>query len=112
MAATLVVATTIGVVVDDTIHLAYRYIDGLTELDLEPSGAAGYSVHKAGLAILITSVVLVAGLLVLVFSEFRMNSTFGICASLIIALALLYNMVVSPKLLKMVSGVRTPTSGS
>jgi predicted RND superfamily exporter protein len=112
MAATLVVATTIGVVVDDTIHLAYRYIDGLTELDLEPSGAAGYSIHKAGLAILITSVVLVAGLLVLVFSEFRMNSTFGICASLIIVLALLYNMIVSPRLLKMVSGVKASASGS
>lgn len=99
MAATLVVATTIGVVIDDTIHLTYRYIDGLRNLDLTPWGATAYSIHKAGTAIFITSVVLVAGLLVLIVSDFRMNSTFGVCASLVVALALGYNLVLAPRLL-------------
>jgi predicted RND superfamily exporter protein len=99
MAATLVIATTIGVVIDDTIHLTYRYVDSLRHLDLTPWGATAYSVHKTGTAIFVTSVVLVAGLLVLVLSDFRMNSTFGVCSSLIIALALVYNLTVAPRLL-------------
>lgn len=99
MAATLVVAITIGVVIDDTIHLTYRYVDSLRNLDLTPWGATAYSVHKTGTAILVTSIVLVAGLLVLVLSDFRMNSVFGVCSSLIILLALLYNLTLAPRLL-------------
>lgn len=99
MAATLVVAITIGVVIDDTIHLTYRYVDSLRNLDLTPWGATAYSIHKTGTAIVVTSVVLAVGLLVLVVSDFRMNSTFGVCSALIVALALLYNLSVAPKFL-------------
>lgn len=103
MAATLVVAITIGVVIDDTIHLTYRYVDGFRNLDLTRWGATAYSVHKAGTAILITSLVLAGGLLVLTVSDFRMNSTFGLCASLVIGLALVYNLVIAPRLLSRIS---------
>lgn len=99
MAATLVVAITIGVVIDDTIHLTYRYVDSLRNLDLTPWGATAYSIHKTGTAIVVTSVVLTVGLLVLVFSDFRMNSTFGVCSALIVALALLYNISIAPRFL-------------
>jgi predicted RND superfamily exporter protein len=99
MAAALVVATTIGVVIDDTIHLTYRYVDSIRNQDLTPWGAIAYSVHKTGTAIFITSIVLAIGLLTLVVSDFRMNSTFGICSSLIIALALVYNLTIAPRLL-------------
>lgn len=100
IAATLVVAITIGVVIDDTIHLTYRYLDSYRNLDLTSWGAVAYSVHKTGTAIVVTSVILVAGLLVLLGSEFRMNSTFGLCSSLIIALALVYNLTIAPYALR------------
>lgn len=100
MAATLVVATTIGVVVDDTIHLTYRYVDSSRTLDLTRWGAIAYSVHKTGTAISVTSIAIIAGLLVLIGSEFQMNSTFGICSSMVIALALVYNLTIAPILLK------------
>jgi uncharacterized protein len=103
MAAVLVVATTIGVVIDDTIHLMYRYFDGRRSHELTGWGAAAYSVHKAGTAILINSAVLAAGLLVLSTSEFRMNSAFGFCSSLVIVLALAYSLTIAPKLL---AGIR------
>jgi uncharacterized protein len=99
MAATLVIAITLGVVVDDTIHLTYRYVDSTKNLDLTPWGAIAYSVHKTGTAIVVTSVAIVAGLLVLLGSEFRMNSMFGICSSMVITLALLYNLTLAPALL-------------
>lgn len=100
IAAVLVVAITIGVVIDDTIHLTYRYVDSYRNLDLTPWGATAYSIHKTGTALVVTSLVLVGGLLVLLGSEFRMNSTFGACSSLVILLALLYNLTIAPHFLK------------
>jgi uncharacterized protein len=99
MAAVLVVATTIGVVIDDTIHLTYRYVDGVLNQELTSWGATAYAVHKSGTAILVNSLVLAGGLLTLAASEFRMNSAFGFCASLVIVLALAYSMTIAPWLL-------------
>jgi uncharacterized protein len=103
MAATLVVAISIGVVIDDTIHLTYRYIDGRRSLDLTKWGAVAYSIYKTGSALVVTTVALATGLSVLLFSKFTMNSTFGLCASLIVAIALIYNLTVAPRLLRMAS---------
>ena len=100
MAATLVVAITIGVIIDDTIHLTYRYVDSSRNLDLTPWGATAYSIHKAGTAVVVTSVVLAAGLLTLMGSQFRMNSTFGVCSSIVIAVALIYNLTIAPYFLR------------
>jgi predicted RND superfamily exporter protein len=99
MAATLVIAVTIGVVIDDSIHLLYRYRDGLSELDLSPSEAAGYSILRTAAAIVTTSVVLAGGFSVLMLSDFRMNSAFGMCSALVIVLALVYNTTVMPRAL-------------
>lgn len=100
MAATLVVAITIGVIIDDTIHLTYRYVDSIRNFDLTPWGAAAYCVHKTGTAIVVTSIVLSMGLLVLLDSKFTMNSTFGVCASIVIIGAVIYNLTLGPHLLR------------
>ncbi len=99
MAATLVVAVTIGVVIDDVIHLLYRFRDGRAELDLSPREAAGYSIHRTAAALVTTSVVLAGGFSILMLSEFRMNSAFGICSALVIVLALVYNTSLTPRAL-------------
>ncbi|MEZ5551991.1 MAG: MMPL family transporter [Pseudomonadales bacterium] len=99
MAATMVVAVTIGVVIDDAIHLLYRYRDGYANLDLSPHGASAYSLHRTGAAVLATSIVLAGGFSVLMLSGFRMNSTFGICSALVIVLALVYNISIMPRFL-------------
>ena len=99
MAATLVIAVTIGVVIDDSIHLVYRFRDGLRRLDLTTWGAAAYSVHRTGTAIVTTSIVLAGGFGVLLLSGFRMNSTFGICTALVILLALIFNLTIMPRIL-------------
>jgi predicted RND superfamily exporter protein len=100
MAATLVIATTIGIVVDDTIHLAYRFYDGQRRLDLTGWGAAAYSVHKTGPALVATSIGLAVGFSALMLSEFQMNATFGVCTSLVVLIALGFNLVVSPRFLR------------
>ena len=112
MAATLVVAVTIGVVIDDSIHLIYRFKDSLHRLDLSITGAAAYALHNTGVALITTSVVLVGGFSVLMVSGFRMNSTFGICTALVITLALLYNAFLMPRILIWAQIKATPSVAS
>ena len=99
MAATMVVAVTIGVVIDDSIHLLFRYRDGHTNYDLSNLGAAAYSLHRTGAAVVATSIVLAGGFGVLMLSGFRMNSTFGVCSVLVIVLALVYNILLMPRVM-------------
>ena len=107
MAATLVIAVTIGVVIDDAIHLLYRFHDGMRELDLSSDEAAGYSVHRTATAIVATSLVLSGGFSILMLSEFQMNSAFGICSALVIVMALVYNTALMPRSLVWAIGRNT-----
>lgn len=99
LASTAILALTIGVVVDDAVHLIFRYLDGVKSLGLNAWEACAYSVHRAGSAISTTSIVMIGGLGALLFSDFEVNSSFGACTCLIIALALAFDMLVLPRIL-------------
>ena len=99
LASTAIIALTVGVVIDDAVHMLYRFVDGRDRLRLDSWRAAAYSVHRAGTAIATTSVVMVGGLSVLLLSSFKINSSFGAVTCLIIALALLFDLLVLPRLL-------------
>ena len=99
LASTAIVALTIGIVVDDAVHLIYRYLDGSRRMALDEWQAAAYSVHRAGSAVAITSAVLISGLALLQLSSFEVNSSFGVCTCLIIALALSFDLLVLPRIL-------------
>jgi predicted RND superfamily exporter protein len=99
LATTVVIAVTIGVVVDDSIHIVYRSRDGMTQIGLDPREAAAYAVHRVGTAIVATTLVLGAGFSVLMASGFEMNSSFGVCVVLILILALSFDLSVLPKML-------------
>ena len=99
LASTAIVALTIGIVVDDAVHLSYRYLDASTRLNLGRWQSAAYSIHRAGTAITTTSIVMVGGLSALLFSGFEVNSSFGACTCLIICLALIFDLLVLPRVL-------------
>lgn len=99
LAATAIVALTIGIVVDDTVHILYRYIDGQKRLALDDAHSTAYSIHRAGSAIVSTSLMLVIGLGVLLLSEFEVNSTLGAITCLIISTALIFDLFVLPRFL-------------
>jgi uncharacterized protein len=98
LATTAIIALTVGVVVDDTAHFLYRFLDSRASLGLTSLQAAAYSTHKVGTAITSTSIVLSAGLGLLAFSTFQVNSIFGIVTTLIIMLALLFDLAILPRL--------------
>ena len=99
LATTVIVAITIGVVIDDSIHMIVRAKDGQSNLSLEPSAAAAYSVYRVGIAIVGTTLVLVGAFSLLLFSGFELNSAFGLCTTLILIAALLFDLFFLPTLI-------------
>ena len=94
-----VVSMTIGIVVDDTVHFLSKYLRARREHDLDPEGAVRYAFNTVGTAMWTTTLVLVAGFLVLTFSSYRMNSDMGWMSAITIGLALFMDFLLLPVLL-------------
>ncbi|MCR9260998.1 MAG: MMPL family transporter [Pseudomonadaceae bacterium] len=99
IAAVVTLAVCMGVVIDDSVHLIYRFHDATKRLGLGSLEAASYAVHRVGGAVITTTVILALGFGVLTFSDFQINSTFGLCTVLILVSALLIDLLILPSLL-------------
>jgi hypothetical protein len=95
----VVAGLTIGIVVDDTIHYLSKYLRARREKGLSPEAAVRDAFRRVGLALWITTVVLVAGFLVLAQSHFYMNASMGIMTAVTISFALLADFLFLPPLL-------------
>jgi predicted RND superfamily exporter protein len=95
----VVVAMTLGIVVDDTVHFMSKYIRARQEYDLNPADAVRYAFHTVGTAMWVTTVALVSGFLVLTFSGYRMNSDMGLMTAITITIALIMDFFFLPTLL-------------
>ena len=95
----VIVSMTIGIVVDDTVHFLSKYLRARREHDLAPAEAVRYSFNTVGTAMWVTTVVLVAGFMVLTFSGYRLNADMGWMSAIIIGLALFMDFLLLPTLL-------------
>ncbi|MCP4717377.1 MAG: MMPL family transporter [Deltaproteobacteria bacterium] len=107
----VVVAMTLGIVVDDTIHFMIKYLRARRELRLAPPEAVRYSFNTVGTAMLVTTISLVCGFLVLTCSGFKMNSEMGLLSAITIAMALTMDFLFLPTLLMKVDGKNQPDKG-
>lgn len=99
LALSVVVAMTLGIIVDDTIHFFIKYfrarnVDGLT-----PEQAVRHAFETVGSAIGTTTIVLIAGFLIMSVSHYRMNAEMGVMCAMVIGLALGVDFFLSPTLL-------------
>jgi predicted RND superfamily exporter protein len=93
---------TLGVVVDDTIHFMSKYLRARREKDASPEEALRYVFSSIGTAMIVLSVVLVAGFLVLALSAFRVNADLGIMTAMTFTIALAADFLfLGPLLLKL-----------
>ena len=99
MAAATVSATSIGIIVDDTVHFLAKYLRGRRERHLDKAEAIRHSFHTVGLAIFANSVILVAGFMFLTLSTFKINFELGFLTALAIAVALVFDFLMLPALL-------------
>ena len=108
----VVVAMTIGIVVDDTVHFLSKYRRARREHGLAPDDAVRYAFQTAGRAVFTTTAVLVAGFLILLASPFIPTAQVGLLTALIIAFALVADVLLLPPLLMAVDRRNKPAGTS
>lgn len=99
MASSVVIAMTLGILVDDTVHFLSRYQYAREQLSLSPEDAVRYTFITVGAALWITSVVLILGFLILALSSFKINQEMGMLTAIIFALGLLADFLLLPPIL-------------
>ncbi len=99
LSLSVVVAMTVGIVVDDTVHFLSKFRRARLEYGQSPEEAVRYAFDTAGRALITTTVVLVAGFLILVFSPFVPTAQVGVLTAVIIASALVADLSLLPALL-------------
>lgn len=108
LTVSVLAALTMGIVVDDTVHFMTKYLRARREQGLAPAEAVRYSFHTVGTALWVTTVVLVAGFLVLAVSGFKINADMGLMTAVTLAIALLMDFLLLPVLLLMADGAWSP----
>lgn len=110
LALSIVTAMTLGVVVDDTVHFISKYIRAREENNLNTHDAVRYAFRNVGVALWVTSLVLVAGFMTLSLSAFELNAGMGLMTSIIIVVALVLDFLLLPTLLMKFDAVKEPNA--
>ncbi len=98
VATVLIAAISLGIAVDDTIHLLWAFREEAGETrDL--AGALRRAVGRVGRPLVLTSLLLVAGFLVMTMSSYLPVVYLGIFVSLNVLLAICYDLLLLPTLL-------------
>jgi predicted RND superfamily exporter protein len=100
----VVTGMTLGIIVDDTVHFLSKYLRARREKGLNAEDAVRYAFNSVGIALVVTSFVLVAGFMIMAQSHFYLNSSMGLLTSAVILLALFIDLTLLPSLLIQFSG--------
>ena len=95
----VVAGMTLGIVVDDTVHFLSKYLHARRDRNKDSVAAVGYAFGSVGRALWITTLVLVAGFMVLAPSSFKLNADMGLLTALTILIALIVDFLFLPPLL-------------
>lgn len=101
--AVIIFAMTMGLAVDDAIHVMSRYLVA-KESGANTSQAIARAMDEAGRAVIFSSMVLVFGFSVLCFGSFTTVIYVGLFGSIIMSLALLGDMIFLPAILHLIDG--------
>ncbi len=99
LSASVVLCMSLGIVVDDTVHFLSKYIRARRERGLDLVDGMRYAFQTVGTALTITTVVLVAGFLVLAASHFGPTWVTGLLLSVTLAYAWIADFFFLPPLL-------------
>ncbi|MBE9398883.1 MMPL family transporter [Pontibacterium sp. N1Y112] len=99
LALSVVAGMTLGIVVDDTVHFLSKYLYARRERGKDSQQAVRYAFASVGRALWVTTLVLVAGFMVLAQSSFKLNADMGLLTALTILIALIVDFLFLPPLL-------------
>ncbi|ABK43065.1 conserved hypothetical protein [Magnetococcus marinus MC-1] len=104
LALSVVTGMTLGIIVDDTVHFLSKYLRARREYHHTAEEAVRYAFSTVGTALWVTTLVLVAGFLVLTLSDFKLNAEMGLMTAIAIAIALIVDFLLLPVLLLKMEG--------
>jgi uncharacterized protein len=99
LAISIVVAMTLGIVVDDTVHFLSKYLTGKRVHGLDAEGAVRFAFRSVGKALWVTTIALVVGFSVLATSGFAVNGATGLLCAITLVVALIADFFFLPPLL-------------
>ncbi|MEO0973417.1 MAG: MMPL family transporter, partial [Pseudomonadota bacterium] len=102
----VVAAISLGIVVDDTVHLLTKYLRARREKALAPPDAVRYAFVTVGPAIVVNTAILAVGFALLTFSTFKVTVDMGLLTMLSIVFALLLDFLLLPALLLLIDRPR------
>jgi len=103
ISAVIVFAMTMGIAVDDAIHVMSRYLLAKSEGDSTKQSIAR-AMNESGRAVVFSSIVLVFGFSILCFASFTTIIYVGLFGSIIMTLALVGDLVMLPAILYWADG--------
>ncbi|MEM9044712.1 MAG: outer membrane lipoprotein-sorting protein [Pseudomonadota bacterium] len=98
LAIAVVLAATLGIVVDDTVHFLSKYFRARRQ-GLSAEDAVRYTFRSVGMALFVTTVGLVTGFVILAQSGFAVNGDLARLTAITISLALIADFLLLPSLL-------------
>ncbi|MEN8131750.1 MAG: MMPL family transporter [Pseudomonadota bacterium] len=99
MGVTMVVGMTLGIIVDDTVHFLSKYLRARREQGFGTEAAVRYAFSSVGIALVVTSLILIGGFAVLGQSSFGMNAGMAQLTMIAVIMALAADFLVLPPLL-------------
>ncbi len=99
VAASIVLSMALGIVVDDTVHFLSKYIRGRREHNYSAEQAVSYAFRHVGGAIIATSIILIAGFMLLAQSSFAHNSVMAQLTAIAVGVAVVADFLLLPALL-------------
>lgn len=110
LSLSVVASMTLGIVVDDTVHFLVKYRQARRIAGAQPAAALRTAYAQAGRAMVVTSIVLIAGFLVLATSHFELNAGMGLLTAIVLAFAALADLLLLGPLLLTVEEHRQPAT--
>ena len=100
--ASVITATSMGIIVDDTVHILSKYNRAHREHCLGTHDGIRFTFRHVGNALWVTTAILVVGFAVLGFSPFQTSAHLGILTAMTVAFALAVDFLMLPPLLMLV----------
>ncbi len=100
MATAMIASVTVGIAIDDTIHVYHGFIDRVRK-GIHPVFAIARTYRQAGRAVLTTTIILSVQFLMLVTSDFIPIANFGLLTTVGLIAALLFDLILLPAMLVM-----------
>jgi len=99
MAAATVSATSLGIIVDNTVHFLTKYLRARREKGFDRPQAIRYTFETVGMAMAVNALILALGFAVLAASTFKINDEMGMLTAMASLIALVVDFLLLPALL-------------